>query len=259
MSQQAIEVMEALAAQLEQEQLKNLHTQNTLSKMSLAPQAQSELNIITQQLDLSYELDRLYHLINGHVIKKVGNYEDWVEPDDDRMKVFSDYGAKQLMNYILFYINKNTLLSNFHVDEINEKMYDFGIELTDLLFNMYEHMFYFPSPEKEYEDAIKIIKKYPDKFKHLIINNNDGTSTIDHEELYQKCLTWSVNELREKIKHFPMIILSITDSVHSTMLRALNGEERESLRKYMQIHQSINNPQPVAQSQSKGILGGIFK
>lgn len=257
MNQTELKQMEALVSQLEDEQLRRLQNQNTLSKMSIAPPSQTELNIVTQQLDLSNELDRLYHLINGHVIKKDGNSEFWAEPDDDRLKVFSEYGAKQLMNYILFYINKNTLLSNFNVDEVNEKMYHFSIELIDLIYTMYEDMFYYPSPEQLYDENLKIIKSNLDKFPHLLIKDINGNIIINESKLYQKCLQWARAELQMKIKHYPMIVLAITDSVHSTLLRALNGEERESLRKYMQIHQSINsNP---LQTENKGILGGLFQ
>lgn len=256
MNSSELKQMEAMLAQLEDEQLRRLQNQNALSKMSIAPPNQSELNIVTQQLDLSSELDRLYHLINGHVIKRDATNEYWAEPDDDRLKVFSEYGAKQLMNYILFYINKNTLLSNFTIDEINEKMYHFGIELIDLIYTMYEDMFYYPSPEQLYEENIEIIYKYPDKFPHCITDNGNGTFCVNESLLYKKCLQWARAELQMKIKHYPMIVLAITDSVHSTMLRAMGGEERESLRKYMQIHQSINT-NPMQQEQ-KGILGGLL-
>jgi hypothetical protein len=255
MNPQELKAMETLVGQLEDEQLRRIQNQNALSKMSIAPPNANELNIVTQQLDLSNELDRLYHLINGHVITRDGNGEYWTEPKDDRLKVFSEYGAKQLMNYILFYINKNTLLSNFSIEEINEKMYSFGIELVDLMYTMYEDMFFFPTPEKIYRESLLIIQKQPENFQHLLIYNQDGSVSIDTDKLYRKCLQWSRAELQMKIKHYPMIVLAVTDSIHATMLRALNGEERESLRKYMQIHQSINsNPNP----ESKGILGGLF-
>lgn len=96
--------------------------------------------------------------------------------------------------------------------------------------------------------------KYPEKFNHLLFEK-DGQYFIDQELLYRKCLAWSKAELQMKIKHYPMIILAVTDSIHSTMLRALNGQERESLRKYMNIHQSINTPTFPEQ---KSMLGGLF-
>lgn len=256
MNKDELKAVEKLVTELEDQQLKTLQQQNALSKMSIAPPTTSELNIVTQQLDLSQELDRLYHLINGHVIKKDINGEYWAEPDDDRLKVFSEYGAKQLMNYILFYINKNTLLSNFKEDDINEKMYHFGTGLIDLIYNMYEHMFFYPSPEKKYHEVLKIINDNPSSYRHLLYEQG-GQTFIDTDALYLKCHEWCKAELQMKIRHFPMIILAVTDSIHATMLRALNGEERDSLRKYMQIHQSINsNPM---QEQQKGLFGGLFK
>lgn len=257
MNKEELKAMENLVSQLEDEQLRRLQNQNALSKMSIAPPNASELNIVTQQLDLSQELDRLYHLINGHVIKKDSTGEYWTEPDDDRLKVFSEYGAKQLMNYILFYINKNTLLSNYKEDDINEKMLNFSIELCDLIYNMYEYMFYYPSPEKIYRESMVVIEKYKESWVHYYKDNGNGLLVVDELKLYNKCQEWARGELQMKIRHLPMIILAVSDSVHATMLRALNGEERDSLRKYMQIHQSINS-NPI-QETSKGLLGGLLK
>ena len=38
------------------------------------------------------------------------------------------------------YLNRNTILSNYSEDVINEKMMDFGYEITDLFFLKYESM-----------------------------------------------------------------------------------------------------------------------
>lgn len=257
MNLQEQQTIQKLYAQYEEEQLRRLETQNALSKMSIVPQSQNELNIVTQQLDLSQELDRLYHLINGHVIRKDTTSEYWDDPDDDRLKTFSEYGAKQIFNYILFYINKNTLLSNFTEDMINEKMMDFGNELNDWIHNMYEFIFYYPSPEKMFREKLEIISKNPSSYPHLILMDNEGNNVIDEETLYAKCIEWSKYELQIRLRHFPLIMTVVTDSVHATMLRALNGEERDSLRKYMQIHQNISsNP---LESQPKGLFGGLLK
>lgn len=183
-------------------------------------------DIAEQQLNLQEELDRIYHLLSGHVLGISDGNEVWLEPQDDRLKIFSEYGVKQIMNIILFYINKNTLLSNYDEETIRWKVKDFAIELSDLIYNRYESFFHYPTPEELF-----------DIYKPIM---NRQRLNITEEELYQKCIHWSNEELSSKMRHYPMIVMAVVDSVHSTYLRALNGEERESLRKIMHVSQSAN-------------------
>lgn len=98
-------------------------------------------NLIQYQLDLKEELERVDHLLRGHVIKRdADGNENWVEPEDDRLKPFNDYGVQLIMNVIQFYMNRNTLLSNYSEDMINMKMKDLGDELNDLIYMKYEEM-----------------------------------------------------------------------------------------------------------------------
>ena len=144
------------------------------------------------------------------------------------------------MNIISFYINRNTLLSNYDVETIKWKIRDFGIEIADLIFMRYEVFFHYPTPEELFELYSPIMKRdYP----HMT-----------DEELYLKCLQWSKEELQNKIRHYPMICLSLIDAVHSTYLRALNGEERQSLRKIMHISQSANQTQELFDKKSFSLI-----
>jgi len=101
----------------------------------------SEQNLIQYQLDLREELERIDHLLRGHQLKydTDGNLK-WVEPTDDSMKPFNDKGVQIVMNVISFYLNRNTILSNYSEDMINWKMKDLGDELADLIFMKYEEM-----------------------------------------------------------------------------------------------------------------------
>lgn len=218
-------VFNALQEQLRQQELKSLNTENRLSEVSRINNDNKE-NIIQYQLNVEEELDRIQHLLSGHLVKynKDGG-SDWIEPDDDRLKIFSEYGVKQLMTILRLYLNKYTLLSNYDEDTIYWKVLDLGTELNDLIFGRYEYFFYYPTPEELFD-------KYKAKAKELNITEN---------ELYLKCVQWSKEELQSKFRHYPIIVLALTDSVHSTYLRALNGEERESLRRQINIHESLNN------------------
>jgi len=149
-------------------------------------------NLIKWQLDLKEDMDRLYHLLKGD---RIGYDADgniaYLEQEDPDLIPFSDFGVQLIMNIMSFYINKNTILSNYDEKTINWKVYDFGIELSDLIFNKYEIMM-------------------------CTLKTEDQLQIREH--------------LKEKIKLYPMICRELIDTVHSAYLRAYHGGERESLR-----------------------------
>lgn len=239
----------------EQEQLERIKAQNQYSQLSSGLSSNKDPNIIEFQLDVTMELDRIYHLLSGHIQKtdKNGN-EYWSEPDDDRLKIFSDYGVKQIMNLISFYISKNTLLSNFDEDTIKWKVRDFGIELADLIYCRYEHFFYYPTPEDLFDKSVRTIKQYPEHFYDLITESN-GEYVVNEEYLYEKCLEWSHNEMLSKLRHYGIIVLALVDSIHSTFLRALKGNTFTKVNTNTNVHQNINSMPESMQPQKRGLFG----
>lgn len=217
-----------LVQQVQKAESRAINAETQISQMS-SFQSGKEPNIVEYQLDVSPTLNRVYHLLSGHIpMKKPNGEEYWEEPTDDRLKILSDYGVKQIMNHLAFIINPNTLLSNFTDEQIEEAVRNYSIELADLIHNRYEHFFYYPSPEELYEKCLPIIQE-------------EGMK-MSEEALYKKCVQWSEEELKMKFRHYPMIITLLEQTVHATLLRALKGEERESLRKQLNIHQSLNSP-----------------
>ena len=106
----------------------------------LAPEEQE--NLVKWQLDMKEDKDKIYHLLRGDKIvqdKDTGEiyYE---EAKDDRFKPFNEFGVQLIMNILSFYLSKNIILSNYSEDTINWKVYDFGNEVADLIFNRYEEM-----------------------------------------------------------------------------------------------------------------------
>jgi len=182
-----------------------------------------------QQLDLTKDLDQLFHLYSGHELTIEGKNEIWKEPTDDRNIILSKYGIKQLMNIVITYINKNTLMAYYDSETINVKMLNFSQLLADLIYNRYEYFFYFPSPEDIFEIALPILKQ--------------EKANIDEDELYQECVKWSFRELEGRFRFYQIIVKDITDMVHSAYLRAFGGKERESMRKTISIHESSSGGQ----------------
>jgi hypothetical protein len=215
--------------QLDEEKINRMQQSNAYGQLS-SFQPNKELNLVEYQLDLKEEMDRIQHLLSGHVLDRdsEGN-EVWKEPDDDRLKIFSDYGVKQIMNILQFYINRTTILSKYDHETIMWKVRDFGIELSDLLMNRYEALLYYPSPEDLFD-------KYLPSIKSL---------NLSEEELYYKCVQWSNEELKNKIRHCTIIAQAIIDLVHSTYLRAEGGEERRTLRQFIHVSQSTNMSNPI--------------
>lgn len=231
---------EALLSQLDNEQLRRINSENNLSRMSNFEGVKNQ-NVVELQLDLDKIKDEMQNLLLGKELKIINGNERWVEAQDDRTRVWSDVGVKQIMSVIHFYVNPNTLLSCYKEEDIMNKVYTLGIELNDLIFNQLELFLFYPSPEELFA-----------KYKPIV---QEKKLKLPEDELYKKCVEWSVAELRSKENYYPITVLKILDMVHSTYLRALNGEERESLRKQMNIHQNLQNNLPFQQPQK----GGLFK
>lgn len=173
-------------------------------------------NLIRWQLDLREDLDRIYHLLKGDRVDydSDGNMT-YVIQENPKLRPFNEFGVQLIMNIMSYYLNRNTILSNYDETTINWKVVDIANEITDLIFNRYEDMMV----------------------------------TIETEDPYE------IREhLREKIKLYPLIVKELTDTIHSAYLRAFNGGERESLRTARTVTQSeplYRQPQqPVSNSGS---------
>lgn len=199
-------------------------------------------NLIKWQLDLNEELERIWHLLQGHEIKfdKEG-FKYYVEPKDPNLKPFNEYGVKILMNIMAFYLNRNTILSNYDSDTIDKRVFDIGNEIADLIFTKYEEMMVTISIRKEIEKITgKEIQKLPNG--RYVANLKYMGGEIYYDELPIAVLNHIDEILAEhiyqKIKLYPMIVLELTDSIESAYNRSLHGGERESLRTARSVVQS---------------------
>lgn len=101
------------------------------------------------------------------------------------------------------------------------------------------------------------------------LNKNIILSNFSEKEIKQRCQQFSIYltnfifnnyqrfglNTKEKIKHFPMIVMNVVNSVEAAYNRALNGGERESLRTARQVTQQepiYNNYPPQQGNQQKG-------
>lgn len=131
-------------AQMENEnqalRLENAQVKKEYGQISMFGGGDNE-NLIKWQLDLNEDLERVDHLLRGHSLK----YNDegvlvWKEAEGDVLKPFNEYGVDMLMKIISFYLNRNTILSNYSEEMINWKIKDLGDEIADLIFMQYDAM-----------------------------------------------------------------------------------------------------------------------
>jgi len=151
-------------------------------------------NLVKWQLDIQEELERIEHLLRGHIpgYDDKGN-EVWKESPIEE-QVFNDRGVREILKILTWYLNKNFVLSNFSEEQIDQRVLQFANTLTDFIFINYEDF---------------------------------GLDT------------------KEKMKHFPMVIMNIVNTVEASYNRALNGGERESLR----TARTVNQTEPLGRFQ----------
>ncbi len=189
--------------QLEEAKAQNKELSTALhGQMSVFGGAEQQDNLIRWQLDLKEDLDRIYHLLRGDKIGYDENGElSHLPQEDPNLIPFNEFGVQTIMNIMAFYLNRNTILSNYEEKTIDWKVFDFGNEISDLIFN-----------------------KYEDMMTTIDLNKSTKVQIEDH--------------LKEKIKYYPMIVRELVDTVHSAYLRAYRGGERESLRTARTVTQS---------------------
>ncbi len=98
-------------------------------------------NLIMWQLELDNILERVEHLLKGDVVKDDGSGNFiYTTPDDNKLIILNDYGTQLIMNVISFYLNRNTILSNYGWERVKEILFDLGNEVADVIYINYETM-----------------------------------------------------------------------------------------------------------------------
>lgn len=247
---------EAIIGMQTQAQVSQGQTAQTQSGLMME---QTQASMLTEQLDLSDERERIENLLRKkvQVRNKETNTMEWEEAPEGTFKVLSEEGINEIVNFLSWYLNKNTLLSNYEDETIREKMEDLAKDLSDLLFMNYNIFFHIPTIKECYEIFQGQLKqKSEDEFYRLKILNPD-VDDGEQDKIYQRILREEdiergVAQVREKgrkdrLKHYAIIVRVIQDSIHSTYQRAWGGKERSSFRK--QVHVS-ENPNLSYQNQS---------
>lgn len=255
------EEMEQLKQELEEKRLQAQDEGNDYVVQNM-DEGRNQPSMIAEQLDLGSELERIDNLLKGNTLienKKTG-ITSWEEPDDKELITLSEYGVHLVRNTIAWYLNKNTLLSNYDEATINQKMEDFAEDLAGTIFMEYDKVFRYPTLDeckgvlnkrleqrmelKEY--AIEVVKKREaseEEKKEIERKVLEDVEPIIEKELQK------IKEqiIKNKLKRFPMLMREVQDAVHSTYLRAWKGQERTTLRQHIHISETkggVVMPQP---------------
>lgn len=97
-------------------------------------------DLVKWQLELDSILERVEHMLRGDRVSFKDGHLMWIPSKNDKDKVLNDFGVNELMKILSMYLNRNTILSNYDEDTINVKVFDFGNDVSDLIYLKYESM-----------------------------------------------------------------------------------------------------------------------
>jgi len=213
---------------------------------------EGETNLVREQLSLNDELETIEQLLRGRILKD----GQWIEPTNKSMVILTDHGVHLIMNTILFYMNKNTLLSNYTEELINKKMEDFSTALADSLFMESDKAFVQPTNKDAVDEyQSQLTKKVDNEFviaeiKGLkLTKENIRQDFIDSVDVAKTIGSIKEQMKKDKLKRFELLIRVVQDAIHSTYLRAWNGQERRTLRQHITISETTS-PTPPPQRRS---------
>jgi len=170
------------------------------------------------------------------------------------------------MGAIQWYLNKNTLLSNYDDAQINSKMEDLANTLNDAVFMEYDKMFLYPTIEECKVEIKKRLEHKKDirRFALEMVGKEVDEKKIEEEllkelegRLERELTVIREQKIKNKLKRFESVMRFIQDSVHSAYQRAWKGQERTTLRQH--IHISETKGGGLQQPQSGGFNPfGVF-
>lgn len=210
---------------------------------------EEDKGMISEQLDLSDVLERIHNLLRGYVLKKdktTGRMR-WSQPDNNDMIILSEYGINYIMGAVQWYLNKNTLLSNYDDKQIDAKMEDLATTLADDVFMEYDKMFLYPTLEDckaELKNRIQAkvdIRKFAAELigKEVSEEELENKILIEMEDRIEKeMVTIREQKIKNKLKRFESLMRFLQDTIHSAYQRAWKGQERSTLRTHMHISET---------------------
>jgi hypothetical protein len=100
---------------------------------------QQKQNLIELELDFKPELESIERLLRCDIIvkDKEGN-EVWAENPDKSKVFFNELGVNDFLRNLVVIVNKNKVLANYNMEEINSRVQQIKHEIRVLIYNNYE-------------------------------------------------------------------------------------------------------------------------
>ena len=227
-----------------------MHPMNEAGMRASSFYHQPSENLIKWQLELNDILERAEHILREDIVMIRDGTMSWeINPDSNR-KIFNEYGVQEIMRTLSMYINRNTILADYENQEIKDKVYDFGVELNNLIFMKYEHIFSGVEREKVFEEIhgmkfdeyVKefIILNFPAYFNKYFGGNveyvNNSWVKVYDNGTVQQISSMTIGMLHKKIKQgFFSTSMTIATEVNQEVFK----RELEKRKNYPIIHREI--------------------
>lgn len=132
-------VIDSLMAEVNEAKTKLQQTQGIVSASSYV--TSKDPNLIALQLSTPELLNSLERFYRGEKIEidEMGNVT-FKKQEDQSLIPLNEFGVNLLMEIVTKYLDKNTVLSNYTEQRINEILADIGEETTLVIFCNYEKM-----------------------------------------------------------------------------------------------------------------------
>lgn len=111
-----------------------------ISQQTSAFSREEDENLFKWQLEVDNILERIDHLLRGHILKMLDGSVRWVESTNPEEQMFNDYGVNEILRTLSMYVNRNTILSNLTEEQVEFIVYDATCEINDLILCKYEDM-----------------------------------------------------------------------------------------------------------------------
>jgi len=95
-------------------------------------------NLVKYQLEVNDILERAEHILSGDVPAFEQGHMIWAKNPEPENNTLNSLGVREIMQRLAMYINRNTILSDFEQEEIDNKALEFGKALNNLIFMKYE-------------------------------------------------------------------------------------------------------------------------
>ncbi len=130
--------LEALEKQNKDLLNKNTELSGVISTSSFNNQRDG--NLVQFQLESEDILEKIEHFLKGDKIKEADGEIFYETQKNDDLVILNEYGVNSIMQILGNYVNKNTNLSYYDEERINEILGDLGDEVAAFLFCNYEKM-----------------------------------------------------------------------------------------------------------------------